>query len=441
VAIIFPSLTKLEKIALGMTMGLGFITQELFLLSVLNINYSKTSVLLPIIFIDIFLVFLFCHNTNFDKKRLFVYIFSLPIRIIREAKSLNFFEIFLLGPLIFLVLAAFTKAVFWPVYYWDALALYDYRAKIFFEAGGIASSMALASLPFHGAPPMTSLAHAFIYILGGENANPQFIYALFYLALLVTFYASVRIFCKRWVSLLFTFLLASIPFFVEFAANAYTNLPYAFYFGMGTVYLCRFFKEEKTGHLLLSGTLLGLAGWTRSPTEQFILATVMVLSLWCFWRKKYYWAPLFLIFSFIIFVIPWKFYTAYALNTPFMSPEIISAVNAGMNSPIDIKRFINVTALLFQSIKGVSGTSLVLAFLALIFFPKMLKENVFLLMLLLAHLSLLVFGSYAFSLSWPDWQDSITNSAHRLSMILPPIALYCCAICTPFFPREGEGKK
>ncbi|MDP2860889.1 MAG: hypothetical protein Q8N98_04220, partial [bacterium] len=182
VFLINPEMENKERLALGWTIGLGFITQWLFLLSVFNIRYSIPSVLLPLIAGDLFLLFLAIKKTKIRPRFGFLKLqkYSLKHLFGRFSRS----EQVLIILLAVLFFGSLIKALFWPVYYWDALAWYDYRAKIFFEAGGIASSMILASIPLHGAPPMTSLAHTFIYILGGENANPQFIYALFYLALL-----------------------------------------------------------------------------------------------------------------------------------------------------------------------------------------------------------------------------------------------------------------
>lgn len=437
--LVAPKLGRWEQMALGWVIGLGFVTQELFLLSIFNINYSKISVLGPLFVSNLILGFLARKrfNLKFQFKPSRSYLFS-QIRFWFE--ELSSLEQILIMLLLILVLGAFIRAIFWPVFYWDALALYDYRAKIFFDAKGIAESMALTSIPLHGAPPMTSLAHTFIYILGGKNANPQFIYATFYLVLLVVFYTSIRTYCKRWISLLFTFFLASIPFFVEFAANAYTNLPYALYFGMGTVYLMRFLKEREWGLLIMAGVLMGLAGWTRAPTEQFFLINLIILVIWSLWMGKYFFAPLVLLLLFTVLALPWRAYVALALYTPSVGEEFTSALSAGVSMPWDFERFSTVVVLLLKSIKGVSGTSLVLAFFVTTLFPKMALKNFFPLLFIVGNFLVFVIGSYVFSLSWIDWQNSIENSAHRLSMFLPPFVLFYAAISVPYFLKSKEKK-
>ncbi len=292
---ITPNLEKLERVVLAWVIGLGFATQDLFLLAVLNIRYSVLSLSLFLVLENLFLWYLIRQKIKLKIK--FKFSFSSLVSSTRYwLEELSLADQILIVLFIVLVFGIFVRAIYWPVYYWDALAWYDYRAKIFFDAGGIAKAVSLASIPIHGSPPMTSLSHTLIYILAGKNANPQFLYPLYYVALLVVFYFSVRKYCFRWVSLLFTFVLASIPFFVEFASNAYTNLPYSFYFGAGIIYLYRFMQERDKGLLILSGILLGLSAWIRSPTEQFFIATLLVFMVWCSRQK--------MSFSYIVFARP-----------------------------------------------------------------------------------------------------------------------------------------
>lgn len=427
-----PSLARWEKAVLAWVIGLGLVTQELFLLSLLGIDYSVWTVVSPLLVVNFVLWFLLRQKISF-KIRLHLSPHFLISKACFWFRELSLIEQILIILLTILVFGAFVKAIFWPVYYWDALAWYDYRAKLFFDAKSIFKATTLASIPIHGFPPMTSLAHTFIYILGDRQANPQFLYPLFYLTLILTFYISVRKECQRWASLLFTFYLASIPLFFEFAANAYTNVPYAFYFGMGTVYLYRFMREQNKGLLIIAGILLGLAGWTRSPTEQFFLANLVVCAFWSFARKKDYDAPLILLFLFIIFNLPWKFYTYFILKLPLVAPEMASAIGAGLTSSLDPVRFLTVVKTLFESIKGVSGVSLAMAFLVTLLYPRTAKKNIFLLLILFLNFFAFVIGTYFFSLSWHDWRDAVLNSAHRLSMFLPPFALYYTAISVKEF--------
>ncbi|MDP3888631.1 MAG: glycosyltransferase family 39 protein [bacterium] len=429
-----------ERLCLSFVIGLGVMTQLLFLLDIIHINYSAFSVLSSLLILNVLLIFLI-------RKKLPRVRDELNLRILTETiswvKRLSILEKIFLLTLIFLILGAFVRAVFWPVYYWDSLALYDYRGRIFTDAHGIAKSVAFSSIQLHTYPPMTSLAHAFVYILGGKFANPQFIYPVFYLSLIVTFYYSVRKYVNQWASLLFAVFLASTPLLIEFSANAYTNLPYALYFGLGTIYLYRFMVEKSAGFLLISGFLLGLSGWTRSPTEQFFLANLIVLSLWSIKQRPFYWAPVVLLCLYSILAIPWRFYTLYVLHISPIGSEITSAVKAGA-TVIDLSRLWTVLIMLFQSLKGVSGASVGIVIISLLFFPYMFRRHLPLLFFLALNLIVFVLGSYAFSLSWPDWKDSIANSANRLSMFFIPIALFYGAISIPNFllskNKKGELK-
>lgn len=424
--LIRAKLNIFEHVFLGVTIGLGLVTQILFILDVINIRYSVASILTTLVVINVLLV-----SITYRKIISFIRNVNIPSvsKDMLNRRILNLNTGICLA-IVFFIAGAFVKSLYWPVWFWDALALYDYRAKIFFEAQGIANSIDISSLAPHSYPPMTSLAHTFIYILGGINANPQFIYPLFYLSLIAIFYITLRNECSTRVSLVTTLFLTTIPAFVSFAANAYTNLPYAFYLGMGSVYLYRFTKEKDISLLIISGILMGLAGWTRSPTEQFFIANVFTVTLWCFVKRKFIYAPILLTLIYCLFAIPWRIYTVEVLQIDAVSSEVTNALQAGISNQIDIGRFLTVLYLLWGSIKNVSGYILVLAFISTALFTKASKRNFYLFAILMVNLGIFLGGSYLFSLSWVDWKDSIGNSADRLSMIFAPIALYYLAINT-----------
>lgn len=430
--LVSPGLSRWERVALSWVISLGLVTLLLFLFSVLNIRYSPGLFLGTLFFLNAVLWLPLRSKVKFIPAiKIFL---KLPFSGINFFfKKLTTLEKVVTVALLILVIGSFIRAGYWPVYYWDALALYDYRAQLFTDAGGISQAVPLTSLALHGFPPMTSLAHTFVYVLGGKAANPQFIYAAFYLALITTFYVSLRKYCLRWFSLLMTLFLASIPFFMEFAANAYTNMPYAFYYGMGTVYLGRFLLEKEKGLLFIAAVLLGLAGWTRSPTEQFFLVNLIVLTIWVFRQRKYYWAPVLLTGVFLLFYIPWKIYIYYVLGITVVANEFAAALSAGASSPFNLGRLVEVTGLLFQSVKNVSGNSLILALLVTLFYPSQARKNFYILLFWVLTFFVFIVGSYAFSLSWHDWKDSIANSANRLSMFLPPFVLFYAAISVPRF--------
>lgn len=436
IVLLDAKLGNYERLSLAAVIGLGLMTQLLFGLELLHIQYSTISILSSLLGIDLFLLLISFRKVirlegNFNEKLLRKW-----GRSLKEFPRIE--KVFFFG-LLLLIMSAFIRALYWPVWYWDSLALYDYRARIFTAVGGIAKSAVLSSLPMHSYPPMTSLAHTFIYILGGGGANPQLIYPFFYLALIATFYASLRKYCQRWASLLVTLSLASTPLFVEFSANAYTNLPYAFYFGMGTVYLYRFIKEGGWALLVLAGVLLGLSGWTRSPTEQFFAVDLLILTAVCFWKRKYFLAPIILTFLFVVLALPWRVYVADVLRLAPVSAEVTNAMSSGLSQPLDLGKLLTVIVLLLGSIKTVSGTSLTLVILVSVFFPKSVRKNFLLFLIIFLNFAILAAGSYSFSISWEDWKDSIANSADRLSMIFPPIALYYSAINIPPFLNKLKG--
>lgn len=148
--------------------------------------------------------------------------------------------------------------VVWPVTDWDALALYDFRAKVLIAEGSWKSGFTLGY--FFQYPPFTSLLHAANYALGFQAAKVW--YTLIYLSFVITFYALLRRRTTRGVSLFGAVLLAYSPHFLEHATVAYTNLAYSAFLALGIVYLW-------------------LAGDRKTPSRDWLVGTLLVaLSLW-----------------------------------------------------------------------------------------------------------------------------------------------------------------
>src|SRR5205085_9805358 len=104
-------------------------------------------------------------------------------------------------------LSALAISLYWPIWVWDALAMFDYRGRVIAITGSLDF---LRHEAYWGTfPLLTSLAHALVYRLGGTT--PQLIYPLYYLALLLVFHDNVRTISGPRSGAVFTVLLATTP--------------------------------------------------------------------------------------------------------------------------------------------------------------------------------------------------------------------------------------
>ena len=97
------------------------------------------------------------------------------------------------------------------------------------------------------------------------------VFPLYYVAALGILYFGIRRFSSRTYALVFTFILASISQFNNFATNGYMDLPLAYYYLAGTLFLFYWFREtDKTGFLYISAIMTALARgvWCQPQRER-----------------------------------------------------------------------------------------------------------------------------------------------------------------------------
>ncbi len=211
---------------------------------------------------------------------------SEPKSILTGVKSYSAASYLLLALLIALVATNGFLQTYWPVWDWDSLTLYDWRAKVAAHEGGLDAVNHLSTLTRDDVeyPPLTSLAHAWLYVHGAEN--PTIIYAGFFMAAVAIFYHRIRARAPRVPALAATLLMATTPLLFERASNSHSQFPHAFYLAAGGLYLLDWMDRKERATLVLGCVLTGLAGWVRPASEPFFLAIFIVLAAHCLPRKK-----------------------------------------------------------------------------------------------------------------------------------------------------------
>jgi len=421
--ILVPKISLLSRIALGYLLGTGLITLFMFLAYLAGLRFTFENTAKILIFSLIILVFpaLFLKNRLEIKKNL-----REVTLFFRETSS---FEKIIFGIILFFLLSSFIITVYYPVSHWDALALYDWRAKTFVDTGGMEEGITRGF--FFGYPLMTSLAHTFIYLFGGKN--PQFTYSLIFIGFAILFYGALREFTSRKISLLVTLALITIPGIFDHSTIAYTNLPYSVYYVMGTIYLYIWMVKQKPGYLALSVFLVGLSSWIRS-SEPFWLANLGVLIFYCLWKRKFL-VPIF--YSLIFFSIqqPWKIFEARMFGSQYSTIESIQTSVSVLATKLSIVRIIEVLIFVLKNaiVPDILFWGLFLV-VVLIQIKEIFKEkNLWFLALILANLLLLFVGSYIFSFTYPEWKG-VPGSMVRMVMFFLPLLLY-------YFGISDVGKK
>lgn len=399
----------LERVGLSYVLGLGLLTFLMFLSYLVGLKFTLANTMVILFVSIIFLLIL-------TRKSLKSYFYEL--KALRKFPKFSFLEKLIIFGLVGLFIYSFVLSLYWPVADWDALAIYDFRAKVFAQTGSMREGISRGY--FFGYPLLTSLADAWVYLLGGNN--PKFIYSLFFLAFLLMFYGTTRQLVSRKVALLATLFLGTTPSLFSHSMIVYTNLPYTVYLVMGTVYVYFWLIRKKIGYLFLSALMIGLSTWTRS-TEPFWLTILLVVLIYSFLGRRI--SP-FLLYLLVFFSIqqPWKIFETkvgqiYSTATQFSSSASIIFNN------IDLARLRQVSEYLYKNV--ISSWQPLFSFFLIVVILQIknilrAQSSVFLGMILINFILLLV-GTYIFSFNYSVW-EKIPGSAERMSMFFLPLFLF-----------------
>lgn len=415
--LIVPKHHTLGRIGLSYLLGIGLFTLLMYGTNVLGLKLTFLNNIFIFLVVSIPLIFI-------ERKSLVNYRKDLK----KSAKNFHpdLLEKVILVVIAFLIISSFIATFYWPVYIWDALTMYDFRAHVFAQTGFIVQSLQdIGGGYYLGYPLLTSLSHTVVYLSGGNN--PQFIYSLFYLSLGLVFYGQLREFIPRKFSLLFTSMLLSVPQIFNQSVVSYTNLPFMTFFGLGSIYLYIWYKRGMPGYLMLSSILVGLSTWTRA-TEPFWLGILAVVVLSSVIRKKYL---NILFYSIIFFPIQqaWKYILGHIAVWQSSTISEVAGYTTVLPNVLNIERWGQVIDFLYQNIIRNWG-AVFIVFIVTFFYSiatKTIKETYMMYTISFIMLIMLVIGNFIFSYTFLAW-NAIPDSASRMAMVVYPLFVYSISL-------------
>ena len=411
----------IERIGVSFLLGVGVFTFLMFCYSTLGVKITLISTLAALILFN-FLGYLLVRILH---RKIY-----LKVGVRDVINKMSRLEKIFVGVISTLGIASLVFTVYYPVNIWDALALYDFRAKVIFDTGYF-TQIAGNFYYFVQYPLFTSLSHTFVYIFGVKN--PQFIYSFLYLSFLFAFYGALMDFVPRKIALVSTALLASTPVVFEHSTFAYTNLPYAIFISLGTIYLYIWIaKGRKIGYLILSALMMGLSTWTRASEPFWAVGffAVIVYSIYRFVKyRDSILSPIWYFLTFFPIKEIWAKIYFELLNGPsstvsLLSAEIASHKNALFNVALNFEKLTEVFIFIWQFVVVTWYPISILFVLSLALNLKNIirKSSTMFLVFILLHFALLIYGTYIFS-SNAYW-NSIPDSARRLAMFFLPLMLF-----------------
>jgi len=293
-----------EVFALSYLVGSGILSLELLLLGCLSIPFSIFNILLVSAIISAIPVFLAIRNRIF-KFNFFSW---------GNTKKFHWTELGLLFLIIVRVGFVFYENLLKPVIGVDAFANWSLRAKVFFFNHGLLLDPKNNFFLGGGAtfyPIHLPLLETWGFLVLGrwDDVLVKIIFSFFFLSLLVIFYHNVRRTTSRFVALLSTYLLTTLPLLLHHATVEYADLPLGIYFLTAALFLFSYFETEDHRYFFLSAIFAGIGAWTKNEGFPIVLLNLVVLVIYYFQTKrklgyslKYFASYFFLAF---LFKAPW----------------------------------------------------------------------------------------------------------------------------------------
>lgn len=415
VNVISPRKKFLEKISLAYIFGFGIFTFALFISNwFFKMPFSRNSSWLLLIFLSIVAFFV-----NIYRKAYPIQFVGFGRRIHLKFIKFSRFELMILVIIVFLCVSSIAANIFWPVRDWDAITLYDFRAKVLLAQSQI--SPALLFRYYLQYPLYTSLSHFWFYVNGIKN--PMFFYSLNYISLVILFYALVKRIASRSNALFFTFLLAISSVIYQNSMIAYTNLPYTTMLVLGSLYLFFWIKQNGKDDLIISMLLISLSTWVRS-SEPFWAIPLGFASLILLKRQKFFMAA---VYPIVVFTTrnSWFAFKKYVFGS---SPSTFGSIRLAafrVDRFFEVGRYILKNAILPYKI-----FLAIFIFALLILFTKKSKINfsqIYLALLIIAVFLGEFAGTYIISFSYDKWV-LVGDSVTRMMFFIIPLIIFFVAV-------------
>jgi hypothetical protein len=352
------------------------------------------------------------------------------LKYIRQHQIITYVSLILLAVL---ALNFILQNTFWPLYDWDALALYDFRAKVFVDTGDISAGKELGY--FYHYPPFTSLLHTYTYLAGLTQVKLWYVYQAF--AMMLIFYAQLRRSVPQAGAVFGTLLLTISPRIYGQIFAGYTNLPYTICAGLGFIYLGFWLQKGERTDLIKAVLLIAASTWIRTTEPFWLLFYPLALIGWWKYKKQIGWLLLGGVFLYY-FKAPWSFYVADLLQAPVTSPvNTIQAVQLDATVSQFLARLWVTTKFLYDSVAPGHLpylAAMLISIISSLYFRAYTKLWGYL--IYAAMLGLIWAGTFIFSYLFNGWTE-IPDSAARMAMVLFPLSIFLI-IDSPLWSMTGK---
>jgi hypothetical protein len=325
---------------------------------------------------------------------------------------------------LFQVAYVVVQAVRVPLGSFDSWSLWEYKGRLFWLDGGISGGFLHdhAAIFAHPAyPPLVPLLIAWVYGWLGA-ADPTLmkpLFACFFAALLLAFFAALRSRVGPRGALLATTALALLPQVADYAGTGLADVPMTAALVAGAAVLARWWEDGDDGALAAAGAVLGIALLIKHDALVFAVPAFLCVAA----RARGWRALLSLALPVCLIGVPWYAYVRFAAVPdrdflPLTAANVVA--HAGRVGGIARLFALNLLAAGEWSVLWYAFGALLIVGLV----RRRLRAPALLLPVLLP------LALYVCSLSlsaWPDYLLHARTSLDRLILVTAPFALWFVA--------------
>ncbi|MDP2922101.1 MAG: hypothetical protein Q8O30_00060 [Candidatus Omnitrophota bacterium] len=320
----------LEGLGLSYGLGLGIIAVIMTYLSLAGISFNTFNILASFILILIL-------GVIFNKISVKPGKAHLKFRF--GCGKMGRLETFLLGAIFFEVSFIFFISLIKPLESWDAVGHWGAKAKTIYFLKSLPldlfSRPCIKDIVDTGDYPwLWPFSQDYVYSFIGffDDFASKIAGPFFFASCLVVFYNILRrVNLKRLYALIFTFFLASIPHFNNFASNGYADLILGYYYCVSFLYLYLWFRNNDRIYLFLSIIFTAMACYVKCEALLLTLISVLTFLSFVLCSKSENRGSAFKSFVFYVFMV-------VLLSLPMFLLKYFTSANI-TNQAVSIKLF------------------------------------------------------------------------------------------------------
>lgn len=402
-----PDQTKIQQYVLGNLMGFGTYILSIFVAS--SSGSSLNEHLLLILAIPHFLLLISLptqkQGSTWPPKR----------------------DLILYLAILLLVLISLTFNWFWPVRDWDALTLYDFRAKVMTLSQDYSPLYGNELNYYLAYPFFTSFVHMIAYIF--DFQRPAIYYSLLYGMFGVYLYEFLRLKIPRYIASITTLIIMLTPEIFHHSFVAYTNLPYTIYIVITILILVQYQESKSNSWTWVVALLTAIAVHIRYDDPFWILP--IILCLYIVFKQRHLY-PLIVTSGVTLlsrlFWLNFKKDLLTGYGQPKSSLDYLSLLST-IDYRLILIRFADVLMFLYKTLWTSFGHLLTITLLGYLYLQNKKNRRVLLTLYATIGLSLLIviMGTFVTSFYYSKWQI-VGGSVRRMMMILYPLTIITSAL-------------